>query len=752
MKIGKAFCLFLLACGAAGAQPVQPAEGTRVERLAALGKLWGAVRLVHPQLAYQDIDWDEALVQTIPKVEAAKTTEEYRAAVESMLALLHDPDTRTVVADAPAGRSGTPIAPTLQWTDDKIAIVNLPDRGYFDSDTTNGSNALKKLLTEARTGRGVVLDLRNASGVARSRIFDAVLTQSLPLLISQGFTTSGVRYRMHSGFETQSGVSSGGYFSAMVTRNGDSIAPSAPSSGKVPIVILMDAYSASLFPVFAGLQAGGIASVLQAGTSDVADGLTTRMMLGEISADIRMGELINGDGSLGFQPDGSVPPRQPGASDAGTATALQTLRSGAMVRKPRTPAPQSVPRPENFSRDTPYPDREHRLLGLFRFWNTINYFFPYKHLMDRPWEPVLAEYIPRIEAAGTALEYHLTVSEMAVNLQDSHVSAFSKTLQDYVGPETPTVSVRIVENQVVVTRIWGKAAQEAPTLKVGDIVTAVDGEPVPKRRERMSRYLAHSTPQGLIYKLNRSFLSGPTGSKAMLEIKNRDGAKSTVTLSRAPMGGGAPDDSPTYKVLKQGYGYFDLTRLTPAELDAAFEAVKNTPALILDMRGYPRGVFFALGQRLARKTATAALFERAEVSGADFSDDGAGSRRKFSQVIQPGEKPYTGKVVMLINEDAISQSEHTCLFVEAATDSHVTFIGTATNGANGDVTSVGLTGGVFVRFTGHDVRHGDGRQLQRVGIQPHIKVAPTIAGIRAGKDEVLDKAIEYLRSAKTQAR
>jgi C-terminal processing protease CtpA/Prc len=50
-----------------------------------------------------------------------------------------------------------------------------------------------------------------------------------------------------------------------------------------------------------------------------------------------------------------------------------------------------------------------------------------------------------------------------------------------------------------------------------------------------------------------------------------------------------------------------------------------------------------------------------------------------------------------------------------------------------------------VLFTGHDVRHADGRQLQRVGLQPHVLVAPTIAGLRSGRDEVLERALEFLQ-------
>jgi C-terminal processing protease CtpA/Prc len=83
---------------------------------------------------------------------------------------------------------------------------------------------------------------------------------------------------------------------------------------------------------------------------------------------------------------------------------------------------------------------------------------------------------------------------------------------------------------------------------------------------------------------------------------------------------------------------------------------------------------------------------------------------------------------MLINEHAQSQSEHTCLFFAAATDG--TFVGSPTAGANSDITNVVLPGNLIVGFTGQEIRYPDGRQLQRIGIQPHIPVTPTVAGIR----------------------
>jgi C-terminal processing protease CtpA/Prc len=119
----------------------------------------------------------------------------------------------------------------------------------------------------------------------------------------------------------------------------------------------------------------------------------------------------------------------------------------------------------------------------------------------------------------------------------------------------------------------------------------------------------------------------------------------------------------------------------------------------------------------------------------------------FEQQLPKSEKPvYRGKVVVLIDDRAISQSEHSCLFFEAANGA--TFIGSTTAGANGDVTTFPLPGDLNVYFTGHDIRHADGRQLQRVGIQPDISVEPTIEGLRAGRDEVLDRAIQFINSGR----
>src|SRR5262249_39627620 len=299
-----------------------------------------------------------------------------------------------------------------------------------------------------------------------------------------------------------------------------------------------------------------------------------------------------------------------------------------------------------------YPTAPYRLLALFRFWNIINYYYPYKHLLDRPWDSVLTEYIPKLEAAGNALEYAMTVAEMVTNIQDTHGFINSRTLNQYVGTHKPPIEVRLIEGQTVITNILDDSVRQASELSVGDVIVSVDGEEVAKRRERLGRLFAASTPQALQRRVHGALLSGPEKSQVKLAAKNKDGKLIEATLERTARPILVERKYPVFTVLPEGFGYMDLARLTVPEVDAAFEAIKNTPAVIIDIRGYPRGTAWAIAPRLTDKEVVTALFERNEPHSPDPTFT---TRLRFRQTTAPsGKWRYNGKVVALINEDAIS--------------------------------------------------------------------------------------------------
>jgi C-terminal processing protease CtpA/Prc len=75
-------------------------------------------------------------------------------------------------------------------------------------------------------------------------------------------------------------------------------------------------------------------------------------------------------------------------------------------------------------------------------------------------------------------------------------------------------------------------------------------------------------------------------------------------------------------------------------------------------------------------------------------------------------------------------------------DHHLaTLVGEPTAGTNGDVNSFVVPGGFEVRFTGLRTSAVDGSTVQGHGIIPDRIVHPTLGGIRAGRDEILEAAV-----------
>jgi len=236
-----------------------------------------------------------------------------------------------------------------------------------------------------------------------------------------------------------------------------------------------------------------------------------------------------------------------------------------------------------------------------------------------------------------------------------------------------------------------------------------------------------------------------------LELQGVDGKIREVRMERKPRPYAPPaNPGEIVRTLPGNIGYMDLTRLDRPGVAAAFEKVKDTQALVFDMRGYPNGTAWSIAPRInTRNAKVGAQFRRSQVSAFSAEEGDAGFY--FAQPLPPlppDTPKYTRPTVMLIDDRAISQSEHSGLFYEAAAGTR--FIGTPTAGANGDVTTFTLPGGILVSFTGHDVRHADGGQLQRKGLVPHVEIAPTRAGLHDGKDEVLDRALEDVQQTLTQ--
>lgn len=731
-------------------QTVSTTYPAHIQRIAEAAKLWGRLRWVHPSLADGSIDWDQALVDALPALSEAKTPEAQKVALERWLACLQDPALRVGPHQEPTFVKPTPGSSKVTPLPGGGQLVSLHDPLFaFSNSFDEDVQAIRGALHDAQF---VVFDLRPSKDSATLDASD-YLKVLVPELINTPLELPARRFLYDQGWPSQT-FTSDDYFRGWLTQNAGAVL-AGTQSHNTPMAFVVDA-STTMLPQVLALQKAGLAYIVAVGDApSIWMPVETRPFgdVGEVT--FRVGEWLFPDGTTGFGADRAIKAYpEVGPTSPGVRAALDLLRSGT---RPGSPiAWKRASQLPNRIQDKPYksmvfPTLPWRQLAVIKFWSVIEAFYPYKDLMDRPWSEALPEFLAAMERVKDGNGYAETLARMASRLGDNHVVLTGHPFLEAVrGEAGPPISFRMVEHSVLVDQILDPNMVEG--LHRWDEVVEVDGEPVKAWMTRMAPMVPAANPwtqdRNLLVALGR----GQDGSQVRFKIKSEDGSIREFHWSRSKPFPRVFQKNvhrgETVEILPGNIGYVDLGRLMPTQVDAMFDQVKNTRALIFDMRGYPNGTAWEIAPRLNVKGASSmssCYWKTICGTDAGLSDVNTAT---FSQKMPPtGSKPlYRGKVVMLINEVTQSQAEHTGLAFEAACG--MTFIGSPTAGSNGDITDLRLPGGVEISFTGLGIKHADGRQLQRVGLQPDIPVAPTVEGLRAGMDEVLDRALAFLGEGK----
>ncbi len=721
----------------APAPPPSPSPAPdRMAKLLGLAEVWLEARIAHPAMLRGTIDLDAAAVAAIPKVEAARTKQEYAAAITGMLAAFRDPATRV---EDPAAAPAPPKVPVqfLEQPAPQLAVVTV---AALADPAVRGSAPMLIASLPARLAgaRIVMFDLR-APGLDW---FAAAFVDNAAAALPEVERWAVSRSAVHHGFRTQAGVSSGGYSS------GYTVAPRATwqrgTPGVAHVVFVTDART-PLPNVALGLQASGKATIVSADPlTDAPTAVARQVELPwGLVAHVRAEDVMMPDGTA-LAANLTIPAKA--SPHAFGLDLAKRLLAGAPPppRRPGPAVPAVLPSPRD-DRDwpeAPYPSRELRIFAAIRAHGLLSQFFPYLELAPG-WEARLAPAILAAEAATDAASYQGALAALGAHLRDGHVGVRPAA---HPPQGEPGIEVRLVERRPIVTAVLDPDVGRIG-VRLGDEVLSIDGVPIERRRAELRPITSAGTAAALENRVLAAALVGPPERPVTLELRGADGRPRKVPLPRGRTAAASPPPAapaPHWKLLPGDVGYADLRELLPAELDAMFAAFAKTRGIVLDLRGYPKGIAWPIAPFLNVKGAKhGAQFVQPLVRGLD-----GGRVTTFRQPLpqNPSKPLYRGRVAVLIDDRAISQAEHTCLFLEAAAGA--TFVGSPTHGTNGDITTMRLPGGLRMVFTGQAVLHADGRQLQQRGIQPTIAVAPTIAGVRAGKDEVLERAIAWARTGR----
>jgi len=397
-----------------------------------------------------------------------------------------------------------------------------------------------------------------------------------------------------------------------------------------------------------------------------------------------------------------------------------------------------------------FDNKNSRILWFCMYWNLVEYFFPYKYLMDQKWDLTLQKTLPLVLNSQTEDDFYTVIRKMSSTLDDSHV-AFerynrNKLAEGDIGRYFPG-NCKIIDNKIVVTEILADSLAGADDIKVGDVITKVNDKTIAALISEYGDLYAASNEPVLLDKVLRKILYSTSDNVNVEFLK--DGKYTTKAMiwydyhdsHRNEFKKGVKKKKEKFKVLDNNVGYVDMGILKNANVPNMIDALKATKAIVFDMRNYPNGTFREISNFLNAHEEKFAIY-----TYPDFSYPGRFKWQKEGTKCGSENKDnYKGKVIVLLNEDSISQSEWTAMCFQTA--GNTTIIGSQTAGADGNVTELDFKE-FHTRYSGVGVYYPDKRETQRIGIVPDIEVKPTIKGIQEGKDEVLDRALTFIETGK----
>ena len=385
--------------------------------------------------------------------------------------------------------------------------------------------------------------------------------------------------------------------------------------------------------------------------------------------------------------------------------------------------------------DLGFPDRPHRMLALFKYWNIIEYFYPYKYLNDSPWDAVLQTMIPEFNSVENLQEYHNTIKRLVAQIDDSHVWI---KLNDQKKAQYLPVRVTNIDQQMVISGYYSSVLAAKNNLKKGDVITHINGESVANSVTRQLPFLAGSNDN---HKRIRAYYELLNEGEGTLKLTIKRGSN-TIELVADRYSFDEFDyrdsaENPSYLSIDDQVGYINMISLGGKEISKIFKEFKQKKAVIIDIRNYPTQTLYRTTNFLNKEEQVFA-----KIYKPDFNYPG---KFQFSPgpITHSSNRTFDGLVILLVNEESISWSEFTIMALQTAPN--VITVGSQSAGADGNVVTFEFMGGYKTAISGLGIMYPDGSVSQRSGVKIDIIVKPTILGLQQGRDEVLEKALSLAR-------
>ena len=731
-------------------------DSARVERLVTLAQVWHTIALHHPWVATRGAPLDSALIIAVTRVRSAQNDSLLSIAYRKLTGILRDPLTRveSKVTPTPAV-----IPISVDRSTDSILIVRIAPTAPLDrDDSLTIANKVDRVL-----GR-VVIDMRGVPSLEPEeqalRLESFLLQTSLAARLMVGAVTAPTERTRRIGVWPDATISATDALASTALRDGWAQPFARRYVGlatRTPRTVVLADSGTVLAPVLLALHdASRVSLVADGGLRDASPAARVRISVSDsLMVAVRIADELHDDGSFDVTPDTTLARGNNTSTDAALARAFAFVRGTA-------PLPQAIryqlplralAATPTFYDSTSYPFMGARLLSGFRLWSAMSARHAHRELYDDDIGAAFHRVIPRLEAAHTASEYAKAIAEFAALTDDVSSIPRGESMDQAIGSASLPFRLRSAEGRVFLADVIKDSTTTALQLVAGTELVSLDGFPIVAWLADHRRTLPASNDWTRLYSETQQMVRGRVGDVAM-RVRDLSNRERNITVPRkesyrATLPNIERAEGAATRVLSEGIAYVDIERLTDATVDSAMNAVHTARAIVLDLRGRlsiddarllrhlavrPK---VAVG-RIVQRTLTQPCFATLRDAANDCID--VRETRTWMRDIDTANVT-SARVVAIIDERTSGAMERFALSLEQMTN--VTLVGGASAGSASWTTPLALTGKLSVGIATQDLRRIDGGQLQRIGLTPVIEVRPSARGLRAGEDEVLQRAQQW---------
>lgn len=401
-----------------------------------------------------------------------------------------------------------------------------------------------------------------------------------------------------------------------------------------------------------------------------------------------------------------------------------------------------------------------RLAGFARLWSEVQFNFVFfDRVPELDWHQVLVDYIPKVQAAKTDVEYYRVLRHCIALLKDGH-TGISGPSDEPSG--RPPLRIRAVEGRAVVVQVCPadqmnrpelRAELAAADLRPGDEITHIDGRPVQQiLTEQIYPYIAASTPQQRDLDAYSRLAQGEPGAAVTMRIRDLNGNERQVRLTQGHYSF-PREERPFLRELADGILHINLDSFGSdrivTEFQQVFDKVLKAKGLVLDVRhngGGSSNVGYGILKTLIDAPVEGSHWKTRQYRPAfrAWGRDQTWHEGSHGTIEPSDGERYRGPVVVLTGAATASAAED--FVVAFQTSARGKVVGERTMGSTGQPLQIGLPGGGSVRICTKWDTYPDGREFMGIGCIPDVEIEPTRQDIAAGRDVVLEKAMDVLRS------